>query len=146
MSRRRRENPVRPLNRAPFGLDSVTQDAQRGVAPFAHLNEQTDFPDDMMTDAERAAIEADERRREAGLPAKKPVSHIEHGKIKTVRSVKRRRSMRDEDEGDDEDDGRSFDEALEAEIWDIQNESKTATPVDDDTVRQVWLRAQRMTQ
>jgi hypothetical protein len=54
--------------------------------------------------------------------------------------------MRDEDEGDDEDDGRSFDEALEAEIWDIQNESKTATPVDDDTVRQVWLRAQRMTQ
>src|SRR3954466_12608106 len=85
MARRRPENPVRPLNRPPHGLHSVPQDVR---APFAHLNAETDFPDDTMSDAERAAIEADERRREAGRAPKTFVSHVEHAKIKNVKSVK----------------------------------------------------------
>jgi hypothetical protein len=62
------------VNRPPHGLDSVPLDVR---APFAHLNAETDFPDDTMSDAERAAIEADERRREAGLAPKTFVSHVE---------------------------------------------------------------------
>jgi hypothetical protein len=154
MARRRPENPVRPLNRPPHRLDSVPQDVR---APFAHLNAETDFPDDTMSDAERAAIEADERRREAGLAPKTFVSHVEHAKIKSVKSVKSGKSVKSVNDAANvkrrkparpshEDVYAPFHDDLSSDDWSDEEPPATAPPADEAAVRQVWLRAQRMTQ
>jgi hypothetical protein len=111
-----------------------------GDPPLAYLNDDTDFPDDMMSEEERRAIEADERRREAGFdPRPDGPSHVEHAR---VRKSKRRRPTRPEDN----DVYPPFYDGLSADAWSGDDEDTAAPAPTDDEVREVWLRAQRMTQ
>lgn len=99
-------------------------------APWSHINEATDFPDDDITDEERALIEADERRRLQGLPhiedpqtaRRRHTSHIAHGTVK-VRRVK---------------------------VPKVRSEGDSDSEADDDRPQvepsHLWLRAERMTQ
>jgi hypothetical protein len=134
MARRKPGNPVRPLRRPPEGLNGIVLPPE---APLAYLNDETDFPDDMMSDEERRAIAADERRREAGLDLRPPgPSHVQHAR---VRKTKRRRSTRPEDND-------VYAPFPPLHGSDDEDEETTAPAPTDDELREVWLRAQRMTQ
>lgn len=136
MARRKPNNPVRPLRRPPPGLGGIVLPPE---APLAYLNDDTDFPDDMMSDEERSAIEEDERRREAGLDVKPAgPSHVQHAHVK---KVKRRPSTRPEDN-----DVYAPFPPLHGSADEDEDEETTAPAPTDEEVREVWLRAQRMTQ
>ena len=134
MSRRRPQDPPRPFKEQPPGLNAY---ALPPDAPLAYLNDDTDFPDDMMSHEELRAIEEDERRREAGLEMKPPgPSHVEHARVKRG---KRRRSTRPEDND-------VYGAFPSLTGPGLDDEEPEAPPPTDDELRGVWLRAQRMTQ